>query len=132
MKQFLNWEVLFLYNSSFVKLTKNNQDINIHKLLKLIKHNFSKYKYLIVFIIINFQTGHKRNGNSKSNIRPSTWWLQKKKFIYLGDGLGRSQRESLNRYFSVQPQKQFTLRVKRNVSIYESKERICVRSFIKK
>lgn len=45
-----------------------------------------------------------------------------KKFMYLGDGLGRSQIESMNRYFSVQPQKQFTLRVKRNVSIYESKE----------
>lgn len=42
MKHFLNWESLFLNNSSFVKLTKNNQDISIQKLLILIKHNLSK------------------------------------------------------------------------------------------
>lgn len=54
------------------------------------------------------------------------------KFIYLGDGLGRGQEESLNRYFLMEPQKQFILRDKRNVSISESKVKIFVKNFSKK
>lgn len=61
------------------------------------------------------------------------------KFIYLGDGLGRGQEESLSRYFLflwlqflMEPQKQFILRDKRNVSISESKVKIFVKNFSKK